>query len=153
MRPGREIDARIAQEIFGHHVFFQGEELFEKTLHEVQPLRHYATDMQWAWLVAEKMRVSLMPVENGQWFAFIGPHEGWVSPEAFLEYLRGGDFSLSGAAVGGIAAQAICEASLIANQKRQMHSPSKLKSTPRLEVISSLSDSEPSGDGGSDSLH
>lgn len=119
MQPGREIDARVAKEIFDHQVFEQDGVLHENMGSNVQPLRHYSSEMQWAWLVAEKMRVSIIPIEGGYWFAFFSQLEGWGSPESFLDFLNTGDFSKCGAAVSENAALAICEAALIANHKQK----------------------------------
>lgn len=120
MRPGREIDARVAQEIFGYEVFANNDVLHESTDLGVRPLSNYCKDMGSAWKITEKMKISLIPVENGNWFAFVGPQDGWTAPEAFLEFLRNGNFDLCGAAVGPSAPQVICEAALIANQKRKL---------------------------------
>lgn len=119
MQQGREIDSRVAAEIFGHEVFTQDNELHEKTETGSYPLRAYSTEMKFAWLVAEKMRVSIIPIEGGQWFAFFSKHNGWDSPEAFLKFLKEGDFSNCGASVGDNAARVICEAALVAHQKQQ----------------------------------
>lgn len=118
MQMGREIDTRVATEIFGYEVFFENKELYETTENGPRPLAHYSGKMEFAWLVAEKMRVSLIPIEGGQWFAFFSKHEGWDSPEAFLTFLKQGDFSKCGASVGENAAQVICEAALVAKQKQ-----------------------------------
>lgn len=132
MRPGREIDTRVAQEIFGYEVSVQDKVLQENSDAGLRPLKNYSQEMQWAWQIGEKMRVSLIPVENNQWFAFVGPQEGWTAPEAFLEFLRGGDFSMCGAAVHVNAAQAICEAALVANQKRKLAAGEELTSSASL---------------------
>jgi hypothetical protein len=129
MHPGREIDTRVAQEIFGYEVFIQNQVLQENSDKGVRPLKNYSQDMEWAWQIGEKLRVSLIPVENNQWFAFVGPEAGWSAPEAFLEYLRGGDFTMCGAAVHVNAAQAICEAALVANQKRKLAAGEELASS------------------------
>lgn len=130
MRPGREIDARIAQEVFGYQVIAKNKVLHETAPSGLRPLRSYSKDMQWAWLVAEKIRISIIPIENGNWFAFAGPEKGWSQPEAFLEYLKDGDFSRCGAAVGENPAQAICEAALVAHEKQK----SQLQTEPSLTL-------------------
>ena len=131
MRPEREIDSRVAQEIFGHEVFAKDENFHESTEAGIRPLRNYSSDMGAAWLVAEKMRISLIPIEGGSWFAFVGGENGWANPESFLEYLRSGDFSQCGASVGPNPAQAICEAALVANQKQKLQNPAE----PLLTVV------------------
>lgn len=120
MRPGREIDARVAKEIFGYEVWAKNKVLHEKTEAGDRPLRAYSKDMTWAWEVAAKMRISLVPIDEAQWFAFASGKSGWESPEHFLEYLRGGDFRTCGAAVGDNPAQVICEAALVANDKAKL---------------------------------
>lgn len=128
----RELDTRVAREIFGYQVFEQEGVLQESAPEGDRPLRPYSTDMQVAWLVAEKMRISIMPVEGGSWFAFVGPETGWPTPEAFLEYLRAGDFSECGAAVGDQAPEVICRAALVANQKQKALHPSH---EPQLTLV------------------
>lgn len=115
----RDIDTRIAQEIFGFQVFAKNNVLHETAENGDRPLKPYSKEMNCAWIVAEKMRVSIIPIEDGNWFAFIGPQTGWSNPEAFLEFLRNGDFSQCGASVGSNPAQVICEAALVANQKQK----------------------------------
>lgn len=117
MRPGREIDARVAQEIFGYEVWAKNKVLHERTEKGERPLRPYSKEMTWAWEVAAKMRVSIIPIDEKQWFAFAGDMKGWESPEHFLQFLREGDFRYCGAAVGENPAQTICEAALNAHQK------------------------------------
>ncbi len=121
MRPGREVDARVAQEIFGYEVWAKNKVLHERTPEGERPLRTYSKDIQYAWPVAEKMRVSLTATADGEWFAFVGPHVGWESPKTFLAYLEGGDFNDCGAAAGASAAQVICEAALKAIEKKKFH--------------------------------
>ncbi|MBX2986634.1 MAG: hypothetical protein KF802_01945 [Bdellovibrionaceae bacterium] len=121
MRPGREIDARVAQEIFGHEVWAKNKVLHERTDKGERPLRFYSRDIEFAWEVAEKLRISLVPIEDGQWFAFAGDMKGWPSPQDFLRYLEQGDFSHCGAAVGPSAAAVICEAALVSLGKRRLH--------------------------------
>lgn len=121
MRPGREIDTRIATEIFGHKVWARGKVLVENSPQGERPLRQYSRDMGHAWEVASKMHVALIPIENGMWFAFVGPGElqGWSSPQAMLQVLEEKKFEGCGAAVGEIPAFVICEAALRAAEKRR----------------------------------
>jgi hypothetical protein len=121
MRPGREIDTQIATEIFGHKVWISDGIVMESSEAGERPLRCYSREMEWAWQVAEKMKISLLPVENGNWFAFAGPQDqdGWPSPNAMLETLESKRFDTCGAAVGPDAALAICEAALSAVTKRK----------------------------------
>lgn len=121
MRPGREIDCRVAQEVFGHEIFVKKKILHEKTPLGERPLRKYDQEIEDAWLIAEKMYISLVAIQGGEWFAFAGANEGWESPTAFLKYLEAGDFSLCGASVHKKVAKAICEAALKAAEKRRFH--------------------------------
>lgn len=119
MRPGREIDTRIAQEVFGHKVWAQNKILLESAEKGERPLRRYSKEMEWAWEVAEKMKVALIPVVEGQWFAFVAPDDGgWESPQAMLGFLENGDFAKCGAALGTEIPLVICQAALKAAEKR-----------------------------------
>jgi len=118
MRPGRETDTRIAREVFGHEVWASNKTLHEKTPLGKRPLRNYTKEMEWAWEVADRMRVTLVPLADGQWFAFVAEEKGWESPEAFATFLQKGDFSSCGAALGSEPAALICEAALRALEKR-----------------------------------
>lgn len=118
MRPGREMDTRIAKEIFGHEVWATNKTLHEKTPEGKRPLRLYTKEIEWAWEVADRMKITLLPVEGNRWFAFSAPGAGWESPQAFVEFLQKGDFKGCGAAVGERPAAVICEAALRALDKR-----------------------------------
>ena len=130
MRPVREIDTRIAREIFGHEVWATNKTLHEKSAHGKMPLRNYSKEMDHAWPVATKMQITLVPVEGGRWFAFSGPSDGWESPQAFADFLAKGDFGGCGAALEANPALAICEAALRALDKRQAE-----HAQPALEVV------------------
>ena len=121
MRPGRELDTRIAQEVFGYKVWARAKILLENPATGERPLRPYTKEMEWAWEVAKKMNITLIPIEGDQWFAFVGPVEkhGWESPTAVLEFLAAGNFKDCGAYVGTDAPLAICMAALNATEKRK----------------------------------
>ncbi len=131
MRPGREMDTRIAKEIFQHEVWATNKMVHERTPLGKQPLKRYSKDMDAAWEVAEKVRITLLPIEDGQWFAFSAPGPGWKSPQEFAELLASGNFNQCGAAVGPEAAGVICEAALRAIDKRQAGVPAE--SAPNAE--------------------
>ena len=120
MRPGREIDTRIAKEVFGYNVWAQNKVLFESAPKGDRPLRSYSKDMQWAQDIIMAMHMTLIPIEGGQWFVFVGPEhqEGWQSPQAVLELLTKGPFNTCGAASGTDLPALICEAALKAVEKR-----------------------------------
>lgn len=118
MRPGREMDTRIAREVFGHEVWATNKTLHEKTPEGKRPLRNYTKEVEWAWEVAQQMRVTLLPIEGGNWFAFVAGTEGWKSPQEFAEFLQKGEFAGCGAAAGDKVATVICEAALRALDKR-----------------------------------
>ncbi len=121
MRPGREIDTQIAIEVFGHKVWARGKVLLENPKTGERPLRNYTRDIEWAWKVAEKMHISVLAIENGNWFAFAGPPdvEGWAAPEQMLKVLEEKNFEGCGASVGDNLPFAICEAALRAIAKRR----------------------------------
>lgn len=120
MRPGRELDTRIAQEIFHHEVWATNKTVHEKGPMGKRPLRSYSKEMEWAMEVAEKMRVTLLPLADGQWFAFVADEKGWESPQAFVEFLQKSDFSQCGASIGSSAPLVICEAAIRAVEKRSV---------------------------------
>jgi len=119
MRPGRELDTQIATEIFGYKVWARGKNLLENPPQGERPLRKYSREMEWAWEVAKKMHVTLIPIVGGQWFAFVGPESksGWNSPDEVLKILQDKEFAGCGAAFGDDAAHVICEAALKAAEK------------------------------------
>ncbi len=127
MRPGREVDAEIAQKVMGYPVFVKKRGLFETTPLGDRPLRHYTKEIDSAWTVAEKMRVSLLPIENGSWFAIAGKKEGWASPADFLKYLQTCDFANSGAAIAETASEAVCLAALRAIAHRVDETPATIQ--------------------------
>jgi hypothetical protein len=118
MRPGRELDTRIAREIFHHEVWATNKTLHERTPEGKRLLKPYSKEMEWATEVARKMRVTLLPLADGQWFAFVANENGWESPQAFVDFLQEGDFSRCGASMSEDAPLAICEAALRAVEKR-----------------------------------
>ena len=145
MRPGREMDARIAKEVFGYRVWAQGKILFENAPLGDRPLRAYSKEMQWAHEVLEKMRITLIPIQGGQWFAFSGPaaQEGWESPQALLQFLEAAQFDGCGAATGDKLPLLICEAALRAIEKRGVR-------VPHLEIATSEIASSSSSDASAD---
>lgn len=140
MRPGREIDTRIAKEVFGHNVWAQGKQLFENAALGDRPLRKYSKEIEWALEVAKHMRIALLPIEGGEWFAFVGPAEkdGWESPTAMLEFLGKGEFNDCGASVNEDLPLAICEAALKAAEKRRQQAPQLTVVEPQPENQDSL---------------
>ena len=126
MRSNREIDIKIAEQIFGYEVFTKNKVLYERTLKEDRPLHPYSKDMAWAWEIAEKMKISLVPIEGDQYFAFAASNDGWTSLDAFLEFLKKGNFDLCGAAVSTNAAEAICKAALVVLEKQNFNSEGRL---------------------------
>jgi hypothetical protein len=120
MRKEREFDAEIAQRVFGHAVRTLRGAALEDTPNGERPLAHYSRDIDAAWEVAERMNISLIPVEGGQWFAMVGQPERWPGPADFILYLQEGNFVNSGAAVDPSAPLAICIAALKALEQRQL---------------------------------
>ncbi|MFL5783454.1 MAG: hypothetical protein ACJ76H_02520 [Bacteriovoracaceae bacterium] len=118
MRPGRELDTLIAQHIFGHEVIIKRKIPTEVTPAGERPLREYSKSAGAAFEVAEKMKISLIPIEGNQWFALCGPTEGFKSPADFMEFIGKGNFQNSGAAVAETAALAISLAAIKAVETR-----------------------------------
>lgn len=137
MRPGRETDVRIAKEVFGHKVWAQGKILYENAAKGDRPLRSYTKEMEWAWEVVEQLKMTLIPIQGGEWFAFVGPVEkqGWESPQAVLEFLGAGNFNDCGAAVGTSAPLVICDAALKAVEKRQALANADTNPTAESNVV------------------
>lgn len=119
MRPGRELDTQIAQEVLGHKVYVKNNKLMEERPEGDRPLREFATSLDHAWEVAEKMNITMIPVEDGRWFAMAGKEEAWKSPAEFLQFLSTGDFTQSGAALGKSPSNVICQAALRAVEHRR----------------------------------
>lgn len=118
MRPGRETDTRVAKELFHNEVWATNRVVYERTPEGKRPLRKYSSEMEFAWEIAKRFKVTLLPVEGDRWFAFTAPPDGWGSPKAFTDFLEAGDFSSCGASDSENPAFAICMAALIANEKR-----------------------------------
>jgi hypothetical protein len=121
MQPGRELNIKIATEIFGYKVWKHKGKWTENPPAGDRPLRNYSNDMQFAWEVAEKMKITLIPIVGGQWFAFVGSPEnaGWESPKAVLQFLEAGNFTAAGAALDANPALAICIAAIKASEKNK----------------------------------
>lgn len=126
MRPGRELDTFIAKEVLGHPVKVKQRDLWEVTPLGERPLRKFSRDITAAWEVVEKMGVTIMPVEDNQWFAFVGTGQRWKSPAEFMEFLQGGKFVNSGAAIGTNAAETICFAAMKAVEKNKEQNPTQM---------------------------
>ncbi len=136
MRPGRELNTRIATEVLGYKVARHKGVLTEFRPNGERPLRDYSNEMEFAFEVAQKMKVTLIPIVGEQWFAFIGDPDsgGWESPQAVLQFLEAGKFTNSGAAADENPALAICVAALkCAEKKRLKEEQSTQTSTVDLE--------------------
>ena len=120
MTATRDLDQLVSQHVLGHRVVQQKKGgLKERTrLGHIRPLRAYTKDIAAAWEVAEKMQITLIPIQGGKWFAMAGNPEGWSSPAEFLKFLGSAEFTEAGAAVEESAALTICLAALAAVQKR-----------------------------------
>lgn len=146
MRACREMNMKISQDVFGYGISMKKKVWTETTPQGDRPLRNYCKEIQWAWEVAEKMKITLIPVVGDQWFAFSGPSEikGWDSPQAVLKFLEAGNFAGCGAAVDKDPALAICTAALNAVEKRKgAETESKTENT---DTIPSRHGSEESND-------
>ena len=128
MKAGRDLDKHIATHVMGHSLTQQKREHYEGTPKGTRPLRAYSSDISAAWEVVEKLGITLIPVENGQWFALVGAAERWRSPADFMQYLQTANFLQAGAAVGESAPLTICLAAMKAMENREVaaepaHSP------------------------------
>jgi hypothetical protein len=118
MRPGRELDVAIAKQVFGHNVKVKKKELWEDAPKGERPLRKYSSDVEATWEVIEKMKISLIPISDGTWFAMVGTGQGWKSPADFFQYLQTGHFVNAGAAVGENLPLTVCIAAIKAVEHR-----------------------------------
>jgi hypothetical protein len=119
MRPGREIDTKISQSIMGYKVKVKAKELWEETPLGDRPLRKYSKEIAAAWEVAEKMNVTLIPISEHSWFALAGKEIRFGSPADFIKALSEQNFAQTGAGVNESPALAICEAAIMATEKRK----------------------------------
>jgi len=124
---GRELDVLIAREVLGFDVEKHKKWGYVETTPDGQrPLPHYSTDIKAAWEVADAIGISLLPIEDGSWFALIGPKRGWTTPSEFFSYMQDGQFKKGGAAVAETASMAICLAAV-----RTTKNPGVFKEKPR----------------------
>lgn len=115
-----ELNALVAQYVLGHNVIRQKKGgMKERTLQgHIRPLRPYATDISAAWEIVEHLGITLIPIENGMWFAFVGGEERFRTPADFVKSISTSDFTKSGAAAEKTAPLTICLAALKAVEKR-----------------------------------
>lgn len=131
MTASREVDARVAKEVFGYEVMAKAEQLYENTPQGLRPLPDYSKQMGWAQEVMEKMKMTVIPILGNEWFVFVGPEDrtGWESPVAVLQFLEAGNFAGCGAASGTDLPALICEAALKAVDKRASEKSAAAEST------------------------
>jgi hypothetical protein len=98
MNAGRELDQLISHTVLGKP--------------QSPMVRNYSTSIADAWEVATTMGITLIPIEDGSWFAMVGPSGGWRSPAEFMECLQRGEFARTGAAVSNSAPLSICLAAM-----------------------------------------
>src|SRR6185312_7343171 len=123
LKVGRELDILIAKEILGHQVEKNKKFGFlEITPLGERPMKKYSKEIEAAWEVALKLGVTLLPIQDGTWFAMVGPDKGWESPAQFYKYMQDAKFMKSGAAVSETAPLAICLAAYQAVNRRQVES-------------------------------
>lgn len=108
-RAGRRFDAWLAREVLGHSVVQQKNGAWQEGTPEgVRPLKEFSKDIGAAWELVERLNITLIPVEGGQWFALAGQASRWQSPAEFLRVVSLGRFKEMGAAVGHDVAFTIC---------------------------------------------
>ncbi len=130
LRAGREMDRMISQSVMGRAVTQQKREVFESTEKGTRPLANYSTDIAAAWEVAEHLAITLVPVQEGSWFALVGRGERWKSPAEFIKFLGREDFLNAGAAVGTDAAFVICQAALNAVKNKELAARNSAERSP-----------------------
>ena len=113
MKPGRELNNLISEQIMGNSPNLDG----------ARPVRDYSNNMEDAWEVATRMGITLIPIDDGSWFAMVGPPHGYKSPADFIQCMQNSDFAHSGAAVAKTAALSICLAAIRAAEKRTLPPP------------------------------
>jgi hypothetical protein len=99
MNAGKELDQLVSHAVLGHK-------------HTSLILRNYSTSIEDAWEVVSKMGITLIPIEEGSWFAMVGPSGGWKSQADFMLCLQKGEFAKAGAAVSDSAPLSICLAAV-----------------------------------------
>jgi hypothetical protein len=119
-RAGRELDRLIAQRVMGHVVTQQKREVFEATPRGTRPVARYSTELEAAWEVAERLAITMIPIQGGEWFALVGRGERWSGPAEFMQFLAEADFANAGAAVGRDLPFTICLAALRAMENREL---------------------------------
>ncbi|MEK6555736.1 MAG: hypothetical protein AABZ31_10875 [Bdellovibrionota bacterium] len=132
MRPGRELDCFVAENVLKHPIKVKQRQLWEITELGERPLKKYTRDMAAAWEIAEKMGITVIPVQPNTWFAFVGKGGRWENPAEFIAFLQKGDFLQSGAAVGEDPAETICQAAFHAIQKTPMAQAPTVEENPQL---------------------
>jgi hypothetical protein len=130
LKVGRELDIIMAQEVLGHEVAKNKKFGFvETTPLGTRPMKKYSKDIEAAWEIALHLGVTLLPIQDGTWFAMIGPERGWESPAQFYKYMQDAQFMRSGAAVAESGPLAICLAAYQAVQRRQTSEAANSEST------------------------
>lgn len=147
MKPqGRELDVLIAREVLGYEVQKHRKWGFvESTPQGQRPLRHYCTSIEAAWEVAVHLGITLLPIDDGSWFAMIGPNRGWKSPAQFFKYMQDAQFKKGGAAVAQTASMAICLAAVRTTVRPDVFkdkglaedtiAPGSVTQEPKLEIV------------------
>lgn len=121
LKVGRELDIIIAREVLGHSVEKNKKFGFvETTPLGTRPMKKYSKEIEAAWEVALHLGVTLLPIQDGTWFALVGPNVGWESPAQFYKYMHDAEFMKAGAAVAETAPLAICLAAYRSHQRRQL---------------------------------
>jgi hypothetical protein len=119
MKPGKEMDILVATQVMGHAISKQKQMVYEASHQGTRPLRSYSKNIEDAWEVVMAIGITMIPIDDGSWFAMVGPREGWKSPAEFIDCMQKGDFARSGAAVTQSAPLSICLAALNAVEKRK----------------------------------
>lgn len=138
---GTEVDVLIAEHVMEHTIIRQKKGGVKERTGQgmIRPLRAYSRDMNAAWEVAQRMRITLVPIGDRNWFALVGKPEGWSSPAELMQYMADNQFAEGGAAVQPTGPLAICLAALTAVQKRKAKKQKKAsKKAPPDSLSASL---------------
>jgi hypothetical protein len=113
MKPGRELDALIAEKVMGikHPITIHRDKTayqWGSATDEWEFLPEYSTDIAAAWKVVEKLGLCVWPTEDAKWFAFQDRFDSSYGEE----YWFGGENFLSRYVIADTAPHAICLAAL-----------------------------------------
>lgn len=109
---GRELDALVARDVFGLEVHTEPIGfMFVRHGNTDGPVMPYSTDIAAAWMIVEKLGLSLVRMTNGNWWAGRFREGTYFSSDVELGVVDG---NLEDGAEAPTAPEAICRAALAA---------------------------------------